>query len=432
MAVAALVDAGVSFDLLQTGIASLNLAGVRLSLTETSRCGFRAKHLQIEHPRQHVHRHLRDIVQIVEGGSAITPPQKHMALRIFRAIAEAEARVHGTTVDQIHFHEVGAIDSIVDIVAAAIGFDLLGADEVVASAVPTGRGQVRIDHGVCTVPTPGTAELLKGMPLVDVPIDAELTTPTGAAILRVVAGRFGTLPEMTIEHIGHGAGTKSFADRANILRLIVGTANVGAASVGTGADRALVLETNIDDASGEILGYARQKLLAAGALDVYSIPIQMKKGRPGVLLGVICRPADRERFEAILFGETGTFGIRCHYVDRVKRARAATTTTTPWGPVRGKLGQAGGQTIFAAEYEDCARIAAQFNVPLRDVFRAAEAAYAAQPKIIEPGTAVPAKGANLPLAYDPMQEHAHDHSQDHDHSHDHHDHGDASERDHRH
>src|SRR5579871_4722576 len=230
MTVAALIDAGIDFETIRVAIDSLGLPGVRLTTQAVMRCAFRAVHLKIEHPEQHAHRHLADIVKLIDGARAVTPRQKDLAKRIFRAIAEAEARVHGTTVEKIHFHEVGGIDSIVDIVASAVGFDLLGADEVVCSPVPTGRGQVRIAHGVCTIPTPGTAELLKGVPLADVPIDAELTTPTGAAILKTVVDRFGPLPEMSIQSIGYGAGTKDFPERANLLRLFVGTAETPADS----------------------------------------------------------------------------------------------------------------------------------------------------------------------------------------------------------
>ncbi len=334
MTVAALIDAGVEFNALKTAIDSLGLAGVRMTTHEVMRCAFRTLHLKIEHPEQHAHRHLADIVKIVDAATAVTPRQKDLAKRIFGAIAAAEAKVHGTTIDKIHFHEVGAIDSIVDIVAAAVGFDLLGADEIVCSPVPTGRGQVRIAHGVCQVPTPGTAELLRGMPLADVPVDAELTTPTGAAILKTLVTRFGPLPAMTIEHIGYGAGTKEFADRANALRLVVGTT----ADVPE-SDRVLVLETNLDDVSGEMIGYTKQKLLAAGARDVFSAAIQMKKDRPGTLLSVICRLEDGDRLEALLFGETGTFGVRRQVIERHKRVRQSCTVETPWGAVAGKLGR---------------------------------------------------------------------------------------------
>jgi uncharacterized protein (TIGR00299 family) protein len=302
-------------------------------------------------------------------------------------------------------------------VGAAVGFDVLGADLIVSSRVPTGRGQVRIDHGICTVPTPGTAELLKGIPLVDVPIDAELTTPTGAAILKTVVDRFGPLPEMSIQSIGYGAGTKDFPQRANLLRLFVGTAEARADS-----DYVTLLETNLDDVSAEVIGYAKRRLLEAGALDVFSTAIQMKKDRPGTLVSVLSRMNDVEKLESILFDETGTFGIRKSVVERSKRSRREHTVQTAWGPVRGKLGwRQGEECLFTPEFEDCARLAAEKGVPLREIYRAAEGAF-------QPSAVVPASEDTPTHQHDHgshSHDHAHDHSHDHshDHAHDHHHHG---------
>jgi pyridinium-3,5-bisthiocarboxylic acid mononucleotide nickel chelatase len=411
MTVAALIDVGVDFQAIRAGVESLGLTGVRLSTETVMRCGFRGTYLKIEHPEQHAHRHYQEICRIIDGASALTPRQKELARRIFAAIGEAEARVHGTSLDAIHFHEVGAIDSIVDIVASAIGFDLLRADEIVASPVPTGRGKVKIAHGVCTVPTPGTAELLKGMPLVDVPVEAELTTPTGAAILKTMVNRFGPLPAMTLETAGYGAGTKDFPDRANLLRLLVGTTTSAAAS-----DQVWLLETNLDDVSAEVIGYAKRKLLAAGALDVFSTPIQMKKDRPGTLVSVICHLPDREKLEAILFSETATFGIRRHLVERSKRMRQACTVETAWGPVQGKLGEIDRQVVFTPEFEACAALAARFNVPLRQVYQGAEEAFRRDPIAFD---APPAADPGEVRPHDHVHDHSHDHNHSHDHSHDH-------------
>jgi hypothetical protein len=426
MTVAALIDAGVNANAIRAAIDSLGLAGVKFTTQSVMRCGFRAVHLTIEHPEQHAHRHLADIIGIISGARGLTSRQKDLARHIFEAIAGAEAKVHGTTVDKIHFHEVGAIDSIVDIVASAVGFDLLGADEVVASAVPTGRGQVRIAHGVCAVPTPGTAELLKGVPLVDVAVDAELTTPTGAAILKTVVSRYGPLPAMTIEQIGYGAGTKDFPDRANVLRLVVGTAGDAHQS-----DRVLILETNLDDVPGEMIGYAKQKLLAAGALDVFSTAIDMKKDRPGILLSIICRPEDGDRLEAILFAETSTFGVRRHVVERNKRLRKTCTVDTPWGSVEGKLGVYGPSVAFTPEFESCAKLAARYAVPLRDVYRAAEMAF--EQNKADLVAALASKAPASPNRPDAAHGHSHDHgegrSHDHGNSHDH-DHGDGHDHHH--
>jgi uncharacterized protein (DUF111 family) len=253
---------------------------------------------------------------------------------------------------------------------------------------------------------------------VDVPVDAELTTPTGAAILKTLVTRFGPLPAMTIERIGYGAGTKDFPDRANVLRLIVGTSADSPSS-----DRVLLLETNLDDVSAETIGYARQKLLAAGALDVYSIPIQMKKDRPGTLLAVICRLEDGERLEAILFAETATFGVRRQILERHKRMRQSCTVQTPWGPVAGKLGRHGTSVVFAPEYEPCAKLATQYAVPLRDVYRAAESSFE-QNKSVLIAELDRAEGSPPDVPPDHGHEHAHDHTHDHGHDHSHdHDHG---------
>ena len=344
--------------------------------------------------------------------STLVDPVKERARLIFRRLAEAEAFVHGVAVEDVHFHEVGAIDSIVDITAAAIGFTLLGVDEIVCSPIPTGRGQVRIAHGVCSIPTPGTAELLKGVPLVDVPVDAELTTPTGAAIVKMVVDRFAdSLPEMTIDTIGYGAGTKDFEDRANVVRLIIGESR----AVATITDSVMLLETNLDNCTGEVIGYTKRQLLAGGALDVYSTSIQMKKDRPGVILSVICQSDDVAKMETILFNETTTLGIRRHPIQRSIRQRTTYNVETDFGPIKGKLAWRPEEpVIFTPEYEDCVEIAKAHDLPLRDVFLAAQVAFL-------------------------MEEHEEDDGHDHDGAHDHdcdhdcgHDHDGAHDHDHRH
>ncbi|HVJ69560.1 MAG TPA: nickel pincer cofactor biosynthesis protein LarC, partial [Caulifigura sp.] len=264
MTLSALVDAGASWDAVTAGVASLGLPGVSLALLEVHRCGFRAKHLSVRHPEQHAHRHYSDIVELLDN-SGLAPRPRELAHRIFRAIAEAEAMVHGMPLEQVHFHEVGAIDSIVDIVGVAIAFSDLGVDQAWFNAIPTGRGSVKIDHGICAVPTPATAELLKGIPLADVPVEFELTTPTGAAIAKALSQGFGPQPPMTVDAIGCGAGTKDFRDRPNILRVFVGEAAVEADS-----DVVTLLETNLDDIPAEVIGYTTERLFAAGALDVYT------------------------------------------------------------------------------------------------------------------------------------------------------------------
>jgi len=384
MMLAALIDAGVDVEAIRRGIASLKLPGVQLITETVSKKGFRATAVRVEHPEQHAHRHLSDILELVEQASALTDSQRSLARRVFRAIAEAEAKVHGKPVQDVHFHEVGAVDSIVDIVGVAIGVDLLQADRIVASPVPTGRGQVHIAHGVCPVPAPGTAELLKGIPLADVPIEAELTTPTGAAFLATLVDEFGPLPAMTIEAIGYGAGSRDLPDRANLLRLFIGTRMETAG--GEKADQIDVLETNLDDVSAEVIGYTKQRLLEAGALDVFTVPVQMKKDRPGVVLTVLAWPADAPGLERILFDETGTLGIRRHRAERSKRRRDVHQVETSWGSVWGKLAwRADGTVDFAPEFESCAEVARRKGVPFRDVYRAAQEAF--DPQRVSAGSA---------------------------------------------
>lgn len=409
MTLGALIDAGVDQQAIQKAIASLNLPDVKLRVESVMKNGFRATHVLVDHPEQHAHRHYTDICNILDAADALTDSQRHLARQLFLAVAESEARVHGSTVDKVHFHEVGAVDSIVDIVGAAVGFDLLGVDRVVCNFVPPGRGYVKIDHGICAVPAPGTAEILKGIPLADVPIEAELTTPTGAAIVKTLADAFGPMPAMTIEAVGYGAGTMTFPERANILRLFVGTS---AANANT--EYVTLLETNLDDVSGEVIGHVRQLLTEAKALDVFSTPIQMKKDRPATILSVLCRPEHVDAMEQIVFSETGTLGIRRSMIQRSIQFRDKIPVATPWGEVTGKRAwRTGSLPTFAPEFEDCAAAAKTHGVSLRDVYRAAESAFQQSQ---ESGTLPePSRlGSSSP------DDHHHDHSHDHDtHTHDH-------------
>jgi len=370
MTLGALIDAGVDLGSLQAAIQSLGIPGCSLDVEPATRAGFRGALVRVEHQAEQVHRHLHHILRLIDG-SRLTERQKDLARRIFTRLAEAEAKVHGTTIEKVHFHEVGAADSIADIVGSAVGWDLLGVDRVVASAVPTGTGKIQIAHGHSSVPAPATAELLRGVPLAESSIPFELTTPTGAAILVTVAQSFGPLPAMTIERIGCGAGQRDFPEQPNLLRLFVGTAASDA-----GGEQVSVLETNLDDISGELVGYCTTRLLEAGALDVYATAIQMKKNRPGVKLSVLCKAADVEPLEAILFAETTTLGVRRWPVSRHVLARQAHAVRTPWGMVEGKVGWfAGDPPRFAPEFEACRRIAAEQKVPLRAVYDAAQRAF---------------------------------------------------------
>jgi uncharacterized protein (TIGR00299 family) protein len=366
MTLGALIDAGVDAERIRAGIGSLGLPDCKLVVQEVRKHGFRATQVVVEYPPEHAHRHLSHITKMIDRGQ-LTPRQRELAKRIFTRLAEAEAQVHGTTVEKVHFHEVGAVDSIADIVGSAIAWDILGVDRIISSPVPTGSGTITIAHGRATVPAPATAELLKGIPLAATDIESELTTPTGAAILASLVESYGPLPAMKIERIGYGAGQRDLPDRPNVLRILVGQASDDMA-----ADQAWVLETNLDDASGELIGYCIARLWEAGALDVYTTAIAMKKQRPGVMLSVLCQAADLERMEAILFRETTTLGVRRYAVSRSKLQRKPHTVETPWGPIEGKLGWMEGQPAsFSPEFESASRVAREQNVPLKIVYEAA-------------------------------------------------------------
>lgn len=372
MTLGALIDAGVDGAAIQDGLASLGLP-IQVKIEKVRKGGFAATYVRVEAPDEHKHRHLHHVEEILAKGK-LNDRQRDLAMRIFRKLAEAEATAHGQPIQKVHFHEVGALDSIADIAGVAIGLDLLGAERISSRSVPTGCGMVACAHGMMPIPAPGTAELLRGIPMSPSTIQAELTTPTGAAILATVVQEWNEVPVMTVERIGHGAGTRDFKEQPNLLRLFVGTASGASQS-----DQVWVLETNLDDLPAEVIGYCYDLLLQAGALDVYSTPIFMKKNRPGVLLSVIAGESSLPALEEILFRETTTLGIRRYPVSRHKLNRKPCTVSTPWGLVQGKLGWLEGRPpVFAPEYEDCARVAREHKVALREVFAQAQKAYAEQ------------------------------------------------------
>jgi len=372
MTLGALIDAGADIALIQDAIGSMDLSHVRISVSNTSKRGFRGKLLSIDHPPEHAHRFLRDILSLVRK-ARISTEAKDLAMRLFERIARAEAKVHGSTIDKVQFHEVGAIDSIVDIVGVAVAWDMLQIKRAYASPVPTGSGTIRIAHGIVSVPAPATAELLIGVPIAPTQIAMEMTTPTGAAIVTELATEFGPMPPMQVGRIGYGAGRKDMPDRPNLLRLLIGNALT---QKPTNDDSIIVLESNLDDVTGEQIGFTIEKLWRAGALDVFAIPIQMKKNRPGTLLTVIAKPQDRQTMEGILFQQTGTLGIRYRKQARTILERGAIDIATEWGTVRGKISKLpSGEVSFSPEYDDCSKIAANFNLRLSDVFRIVEDRY---------------------------------------------------------
>jgi uncharacterized protein (TIGR00299 family) protein len=369
MTVAALIDAGADADAIQSGLASLNLP-LKVDVRKVNKAGFAATSFKVTGEKDQPHRHLHHILAILER-SKLTPRQRDLAARIFQKIAEAEAAVHGSTVDKIHFHEVGALDSIADIVAVAIGIDSLGVDYVTSRAVPTGSGTVKCAHGVLPVPAPGTAELLKGAPLAPSSIQAELTTPTGAAILTTLVNEWIDGPRLTIERIGYGAGTRDLAEQPNLLRIFLGEV-----SSTQDADQVWLLETNLDNVPAETIGYCYDRLLAAGALDVYCVPIFMKKNRPAITFSVLVPPEKVTAVEDIVFSETGTLGIRKQLLARRKLPRKTHVVETNLGPIPGKITWLDGKpATFNPEYDDCARIARERQVPLSQVYEMARAAY---------------------------------------------------------
>jgi uncharacterized protein (TIGR00299 family) protein len=373
MVLGAVLDAGVPPDAIRSALGSLGLP-IELEVETVKRCGFRATKATVHAKDEEDYRFLPDVEALLTKAS-LTDKQRELAKSIFTKLAHAEATAHGMPLERVHFHEVGALDSIADIVGAAVGLDLLGVERFTSSSVPTGNGTVKCAHGIMPVPTPGTAELLRGVPLSKFTAKGELTTPTGAAILTTVVTDYTDSPEMTITRIGTGAGTKDFLEHPNILRLMVGTAEAqGRPSLGLESDTVVVLETNLDDCPGEVIGYCTERLFEAGALDVFTQPIQMKKNRPGVLLSVICEAAGVAACEQVLFRETGTFGVRKHTAERTKLNREAVQVETVFGVVKAKRGWRAGCEIVTPEYDDCARVAREKNVPLREVYEAVRAA----------------------------------------------------------
>ena len=331
------------------------------------------------HGEHHHARHGRGLAQIREiiGKATITEAAKKTAIAAFEALGAAEAKIHDTDIESIHFHEVGAVDAIVDIVCAAVGAESLGADEFICSALNVGGGTVQCAHGTFPVPAPATLELLKDAPVYSSGVQAELVTPTGAAIVKTLAKRFAPFPEMKIEKNGYGAGSRDFAGQANVVRLTLGKTQPEIAT-GVRQETITVLEANLDDLNPQVFGYVMEQLLEEGALDVFGLPVQMKKNRPGMLLTVLCQPKDASKLKHLMFLETTTLGVREREEKRQILKREWITVPTPWGDVRMKIANLDGVvTNCAPEYEDCRRIAAEHHVPLKQVMQEAQRAYLA-------------------------------------------------------
>jgi len=314
---------------------------------------------------------LRELI----GKASISDSAKKTAIAIFEVLGAAEAKIHATPVESIHFHEVGAVDAIVDIVCAAVGAEALGVDEIICSPLNVGGGTVKCAHGTFPVPAPATVELLKDAPVYSSGIQAELVTPTGAAIVKTLARRFASFPEMKIEKSGYGAGSRDFPGHPNVVRLTIGEA-VSALAAKTTADTITVLEANLDDMNPQVFGYVVDRLFEEGALDVFGMPVQMKKNRPGTLLTVLCKPEDASKLTPLIFIETTTLGVRQRQEARQTLARRWENVRTEWGDVRIKIASMNGTvTNYAPEYEDCRRIAAEHRVPLKTVMQEAARRY---------------------------------------------------------
>ncbi len=370
MLLGALVDAGLPVEKLREELSSLNLGGeFELKAQKVSKNGFAATKVDVDVQGPQHGRHLADIESLFNKGSLPRHIQKK-ATGMFRRLAEVEAGIHGKPVEEVHLHELGGVDTIVDVTGTLLGLEALGVEQVYASPLPLGRGFVKGSHGQIPLPAPATVALLKGIPVQGRPIEMELVTPTGALLLSTLCSAFGPIPAMTLTGQGYGAGGRDLPI-PNLVRLLLGERSEGDAR-GTEIETLMLLETNLDDNSAEINGYAMEKLFAAGALDVFFTPIQMKKNRPGTLISVLCRPVNADMLEMILFRETSTLGIRHQQVERRCLERTSEIVDTPYGPVRVKVAQLpDGLSKRAPEYEDCKRAALSHGVPLRVVYAAA-------------------------------------------------------------
>ncbi len=335
------------------------------------------KKSQHSHEHDHSHEHgrgLKEIRQIIEQ-AAISATAKKTAIQIFEALGAAEAKIHNSDIEKVHFHEVGAVDAMVDIVCAAVGAEALRVDAIVASPLNVGGGTVKCAHGTFPVPAPATLELLKSAPVYSSSVQAELVTPTGAAIIATLASRFAAFPSMTIENTGYGAGTRDFPGYPNVVRLTIGESQEELPA-GTSRETITVLEANLDDLNPQIFAYVVERLLQEGALDAYGVPVQMKKGRPGMVLTVLCKNENVRKLNRLILSETTTLGVRRRQEERETLTREWTTVATPWGDVRIKVAWMNGQvTNSAPEFEDCKRIAKEHGVPLKAVMQEAMQTY---------------------------------------------------------
>ncbi len=371
MTLGALVDAGLPIEVLRLELAKLKLPGYEITSEKVKRSGLAATkvHVVLDEKEQPA-RHLADIVGIING-SALSPVVKQKSLGIFQRLADVEAKVHGTTPDRVHFHEVGAVDALVDIVGSVIGLEHLGITEIIGSPLNVGSGTVHTAHGKLPVPAPATAELLRDIPLYSSSITFELTTPTGAAIISTLASSFGPLPQMKVRTIAYGAGNKDIPGQPNVLRLMIGEP-ISAYE----EDTSIIIESNIDDMNPQIYGHLIDTLMSKGAHDVYLTPIIMKKGRPAILLSVLTDKSKSTDILDTIFRETTSIGVRIQEVGRKKLSREILTVETAYGKVRVKISKQGDEIMTVTpEYEDCRKLAEEKRVPLKDIMEEAKRSF---------------------------------------------------------
>ena len=373
MTLGALLDAGCDLEHLRTALHGLQVPGWELSAEKVWKNGIAATHVQVKTDDQQKHRSLSAILGILKN-SQLAPEVRDRAAAIFQKLGEAEARVHDVPIEKIHFHEVGAVDAIVDIVGACVGFHAFGIERFACSPLNIGGGTVKMAHGTLPVPAPATTNLLTGKPTYSNGVQRELVTPTGAAIVATICNSFGPQPAMSVSAIGYGAGTTDLEGQPNVLRIMIGEA---AEKVVPGFDQEIgVIEANLDDMNPQIYGYFLEKALAAGALDVFTTPVQMKKNRPGTLLTVLCQPEDENALMSLIFAETTTFGVRSYRARRRTLPRESVKVKTSFGEVRIKLSRVNGRLLHVApEYDDCRRLAVEKNVPLQQVINEALRSY---------------------------------------------------------
>ncbi len=363
MIIGALIDSGLESDYLLKELRKLPIKGFRISITKVKRELIKASLFDVIVKEDHHHRNLKDILKIING-SKLNKNVKTLSCRIFKRLAEAEAKVHGVPINKVHFHEVGAVDAIIDIVGSAIGFDKLGIERIYCSPIPHGKGTIRHAHGILPIPAPAAAELLKGAPTYGVNVKGELTTPTGAAIITTLAFGYGDFPRINLEMSGNGSGTLKFKGLANVLRIFIGEAELP-----TKKDTILQIEANIDDLDPRLYDKVIADIMKAGALDAYITPIRMKKERTAINLVALCAPAKKENILEAIFTLTTTFGVRTYLVARDKLSRKFVTAKTKYGKAKVKLGFIGKELkTVAPEYEDYKRLAAKHHIPITKAY----------------------------------------------------------------